>query len=230
VSLHGDHALVILDCDGVMFDSYDANVAFYDAILAALDLPPLDETGRDHAHSLATPQILEWLFASDPARLEEATRVAKEIDYRPFLPKLRPVPELFETLGWLRSRYHTAMATNRGGTIPMLVEHFSLDEWFDVVVGIHDVPRPKPAPDMLLHCLERLGVEPSAALYVGDSPTDLEAAEAAGIPFVAVGESIAHPRRIPELRELRALLAAAKSARRGGSPRAQRAAERKRAG
>lgn len=203
-----EHALVILDCDGVMFDSYEANVAFYDAILAALELPPLDEIGRDHAHSLATPQILEWLFATEPARLEEATRVARQLDYRPFLPKLRPVPELFETLSWLRSRYRTAMATNRGGTIPMLVEHFSLETWFDVVVGIHDVPRPKPAPDMLLHCLEQLGVDPGAALYVGDSPTDLEAARAAGIEFVAVGETIAHHRRIAELRELPALLAA----------------------
>jgi HAD superfamily hydrolase (TIGR01509 family) len=201
--------LVILDCDGVMFDSFEANVAFYDAVLAALGLPPLDEAGREHAHRLATPQILEWLFASEPERLAEGLRLAKQIDYRPFLPRLRPVDDLFETLAWLRSRYRTAMATNRGGTIPLLVEHFELASWFDVVVGIHDVPRPKPAPDMLLHCLERLGVAASAAVYVGDSPSDLAAAEAAGIEFVAVGESVQHPARIAELRELPVLLAGA---------------------
>ena len=48
--------LVILDCDGVLFDSFDANVAFYDAILSRIGLTPLDEEGREYAHRLATPQ------------------------------------------------------------------------------------------------------------------------------------------------------------------------------
>ena len=195
-------ALVILDCDGVMFDSFDANVGFYNAVLERLGEPPLDAEGREHAHRLATPQIMEWLFGDDPVRLGEARRAAAETDYAPFLSSLHPVPELFETLQWLRDNYRTAMATNRGSTIPALLAHFELAPWFEVVVGIHDVPRPKPAPDMLVHCLDRLAVEPHAAVYVGDSPGDQAAAAAARIDFIGVGESVDHDTRIAQLREL----------------------------
>lgn len=199
-------ALVILDCDGVLFDSFEANVAFYDAVLEQMGESGLDEEGREHAHRMATPQIMKWLFSDRPDRLAEAMEVAYATDYRPFLPRLIPVPELFETLRWLRERYRTAMATNRGATIPQLVEHFGLDVHFELVVGIRDVPRPKPAPDMLVHCLETLGVEPAQAVYVGDSPGDLAAAEAASIPFVAVGGTVDHHTSIEELRGLPDLL------------------------
>lgn len=199
-------ALVILDCDGVMFDSFEANVAFYDAVLESLGEPPLDEEGREHAHRMATPQIMAWLFEGDPERIEEARRAAYEVDYAPFLSLLRPVPGLYETLGWLREHYRTALATNRGATIPALLDHFELAPWFEVVVGILDVPRPKPAPDMLLHCLDRLDVGAHAAAYVGDSPGDRAAAEAASLYFVGVGERVEHNTRIAELRELPDLL------------------------
>lgn len=199
-------ALVMLDCDGVLFDSFEANVAFYNAVLEQLGEPPLDEDGREHAHRMATPQILRWLFADRPERIPEALSAAYETDYTPFLSKLVPVPELFETLGWLRRHYRTAMATNRGATIPELVDHFALGDHFDLVVGIRDVPRPKPAPDMLLHCLEQLDAEPHRAVFVGDSPSDQSAAEAAGVAFVGVGGSVDHHTSIDELRALPGLL------------------------
>jgi HAD superfamily hydrolase (TIGR01509 family) len=202
----GSAPLVILDCDGVLFDSFDANVAFYDAILSRIGLPPLDEEGREYAHRLATPQILEWRLGHDAGLLEQARRIAQELDYTPFLSLLHPVPGLFDVLGWLAERFRTAMATNRGRTIPQLVEHFALGRYFELVVGIHDVPRPKPAPDMLNLCLTRLAVEAASAVYVGDSPTDLAAAEAAGIGFISVGAAVDHPRSIASLAELPAAL------------------------
>jgi phosphoglycolate phosphatase-like HAD superfamily hydrolase len=40
---------------------------------------------------------------------------------------------------------------------------------------------------MLLLCLERLAVAAREAVYVGDQPTDLEAADAAGVAFIGMG-------------------------------------------
>lgn len=197
----------MLDCDGVLFDSWDANVAFYDAVLRALGRPPLDEAGRDLAHRLAMPHLLERTFADDPAELDRARRVAAELDYRPFLPLMRPVRALRETLAWLRKRARTALVTNRGLTIPLVLKHFELHPYFDAVLGVLDVPRPKPAPDMVEACLDRLATAPGAAVYVGDSPGDLEAARAAGVAFVGVG--LDGDRRIEELAELPRVLAPA---------------------
>ena len=198
--------LVILDCDGVLFDSSDANVAFYNAILERMGRPPLDAEGEVLAHWMGSPQLIAKLFAGDDAGHREARTLARELDYTPFLHLMQPVPELAETLRWIRERSRfTALATNRGSTVPQLLEHFGLDVHFDLVVGTHHVARPKPAPDMLLHCLEHFALDPADAVYVGDSPTDREAAHAAGIDFIAVG-TLAHERRIATFAELRAHL------------------------
>jgi HAD superfamily hydrolase (TIGR01549 family) len=45
----------------------------------------------------------------------------------------------------------------------------------------------KPAPDQVLAALQRLGVAPGEALMAGDSPWDEEAARAAGVRFVGIG-------------------------------------------
>ena len=52
---------------------------------------------------------------------------------------------------------------------------------FDVLLAGDCVPHKKPAPDIYLLALERLGVHPSAVLVVEDSRNGLEAAHAAGL-------------------------------------------------
>lgn len=49
-----------------------------------------------------------------------------------------------------------------------------------------DVERKKPHPEALELCLSRLSIEPGDAVYVGDSPEDVEMARAAGVYAVAV--------------------------------------------
>ena len=48
-----------------------------------------------------------------------------------------------------------------------------------------DVP-PKPAPDLVFHALDTLGVATADAVYVGDSEVDVATARNAGLPLAAV--------------------------------------------
>ena len=57
----------------------------------------------------------------------------------------------------------------------------------DELVCGTDVPRSKPAPDMILEACRRLGTTPARSLVVGDSHYDREAARAAGAPFAGLG-------------------------------------------
>ena len=59
-------------------------------------------------------------------------------------------------------------------------------ERFAVVHGADDVPKPKPAPDGILQCLDELRVRAHEAVYIGDSPSDGRAALSAGCASVAV--------------------------------------------
>jgi HAD superfamily hydrolase (TIGR01509 family) len=199
-------ALIIFDCDGVLFDSAPANIAYYNAVLARLGQPPLDEAWGARAHFLSSYQLYEAMFGVGSALGAEALRVGREIDYGPFYRLMRPMPDLERVLQGLHARYHLAMATNRGGTAAGVVREFALDRWLTLTVGANDVPRAKPHPDMLLRCLEHFHVLPTAAVYVGDSETDHQAALAAGIRFVGFGPAWHAEHRIHSLRELPALL------------------------
>ena len=79
-----------------------------------------------------------------------------------------------------------------------LLDWLRVASLFDAVLGPEDVPRPKPAPDMLLAALPRLGIAADQALYVGDMVVDIQTARAAGIHVWTVStgsdtpETLAH--------------------------------------
>lgn len=179
--------LVIFDCDGVLFDSEPANLAFYREVLRLAGAPPMPESVEAAYHSLASAQLFERIFGGQPDLLARVKKIAKETPYAPFFPLMGPKPLLRETLALLKQRYALAMATNRGQTTQGVIEHFGLRRYFDLAVGVLEVANPKPAPDMLKLCLKRLGVEAASTVYVGDQATDLEAARAAGIHFIGMG-------------------------------------------
>ncbi len=86
-----------------------------------------------------------------------------------------------ELLDLLHSRgVRCALITNnsRGSVETVLSKH---DLHFDLVLA-RDDGRWKPAPDLFLAALDRLGVPPAEALVIGDAHLDLIAAAAAGIP------------------------------------------------
>jgi pyrophosphatase PpaX len=61
-----------------------------------------------------------------------------------------------------------------------------IESYFDAAVCADESPRNKPSPDPIMLCLEQLGVSPGDAVYVGDSPADIQAAKAAGVDSIAV--------------------------------------------
>lgn len=200
--------LVIFDCDGVLFHSEQANVAFYKEVLRRAGAPPLADEGEAACHALASAQLFEHYFGDRPELLAHVREIARATDYTPFFSLMEPRPRVHETLTRLKRRYKTAMATNRGKTTHEVLDFFALASVFDLAVGANDVERPKPHPDMLLMCAERLGVAPSAAVYVGDQLTDAESARAAGIRFVGMGPAAASAAyAIDALEELEGLLA-----------------------
>ncbi|MCX6730658.1 MAG: HAD-IA family hydrolase [Candidatus Roizmanbacteria bacterium] len=68
-----------------------------------------------------------------------------------------------------------------------VLDRFELKELFDVVVTKEDTQKEKPYPDPILKAIKVLGVKKS--VYIGDSPSDVVAATAAGIPILFVGEN-----------------------------------------
>jgi len=197
--------LVIFDCDGVLFDSWRANVAYYNEVLRVLGVPPLDPEWERRVHFLASAQVYDDMFGAGSELAVRARRVAAAVDYTPFFDLMEPVPGLHEVLAELAASFRLAMATNRGTTVQEILDRFGLRRFLSLAVGVRDVARPKPHPDLLLKCLDHFGVLPAAAVYVGDAESDRTAAQAAGVTFVGVG-AVAAEHRVERFCELPALL------------------------
>lgn len=176
--------MVAFDCDGVLFDTAEANRAYYNYILAHFGRPAMDEHQLRYVHIHTVQQCLAHLFADDADR-QAAMAFRASIDYGPFLKYLTIEPYLKALLEWMRNRYKTAIATNRTDTMDRLLREFGLTDRFDMVVTSLDVERAKPFPDPLFKILSRFQVEPHQAVFVGDSEVDEATARAAGVPFVA---------------------------------------------
>ena len=67
--------------------------------------------------------------------------------------------------------------------IPLL-KHMKLFPYFDFILGGEVIPERKPAPEPILYCLEKLGIEPYNAMMVGDSDNDILASNRAGTKTV----------------------------------------------
>ncbi|TBW58870.1 phosphoglycolate phosphatase [Marinobacter halodurans] len=67
-----------------------------------------------------------------------------------------------------------------------LLEKMNLAHWFDVAISGDTLPVKKPDPAQLHHAIEQLDGDAGRTLMVGDSINDIEAAQRAGVPVVAV--------------------------------------------
>lgn len=182
---------VIFDCDGVLFESRKANLAYYNRILSAFDYAPVVPEQRELSHlchTASSPDVLATLMSKE--HVTPALEYAAQLDYRDFIPYMEPTPGLQLMLEGLSQSLPLAIATNRGTSIRPILDHFGFGHFFKVIVNSKDVPRPKPEPDMLFLAAERLGVVPQDCLFVGDSELDQKAAERAGIPFVGYGGGV----------------------------------------
>ncbi len=198
--------VVAFDCDGVMFDTAEANRIYYSRLLQHFRRPAVTDEQFEFVHMHTLDESLMFLFP-DAADLAAAHEFRKRMNYRSFLRYFSIEPHLVSLLRKLRPRRKIAVATNRTDSMDQLLEAFGLTEYFDLVVTSSDVERPKPHPDLLLQVLNDFELMPDETIYVGDSPLDESAARAAGIPFVAYrNRKLASKYHIDSLKEIETLL------------------------
>jgi HAD superfamily hydrolase (TIGR01509 family) len=177
---------VIYDCDGVLFDSLEANGRLYEDICAALGRPPLKQEGLNYVHAHTVFEAIHFISGDDEALEKKALDIWKGIDIRQYIPLLKMEPHLLQTLERLREKgIKTAVSTNRTTSMKYVMEYFNLWPLFDMVVTALDVKHPKPHPESVEKILEAFYLHQEEVLFVGDSEVDQKTAESSGVRFVA---------------------------------------------
>ncbi len=182
---------VMFDLDGTLVRSLDRYHEVFVDVFVELGLPVVE---KDAILDLMRhgSNIMETLVPPDwPDR--EAIKERGSLRFREVWAKRATValelhPEAVTTIHTLAERgFRLGLATAASGQwIPDTLALNGLSDCFSAVVTCGDVPVRKPAPDLLIECLKRLGSTFDRSVYVGDSPIDIMAAKAAGVRSVGV--------------------------------------------
>lgn len=143
-------------------------------------------------------------YGLDRAALERVYRAERQKEDVLAVPPVAGIPEAMAALRALGGRHY--LVTHRDKTaLDMLRNVGLLDEMTDAVTSEDGFAR-KPAPDSCLHLLKKHGIDPCAAVMIGDRPLDVAAGLRAGMLGCLLDTEDRFP---PETAPLRAKCAAA---------------------
>lgn len=168
---------VLFDWDGTLLNSYAADSAAYLAMFRALEIPwGLAELEANYSpnwyrvYRAAKIPRTKWDVADKLWRLNYATQAPE------LLPGARRV------LARLSRRHALGLVTSGDrGRVHRQLRDFRLWERFVARVCSGDTRLRKPHPAPLRLALRHMEMRPAEAVYVGDSPEDLEMARRAGV-------------------------------------------------
>jgi HAD superfamily hydrolase (TIGR01509 family) len=178
---------VLFDVDGTLVDSNDAHArAWLEALHEAgygvgfETVRRLIGMGADHF----LPETV-GLSAESPAGQAIAERRGA-IFREKYLRQVRPLPgarDLVLRLG--RDGYALAAASSaQPQELQSLLKIAGTDDLIGAQTSAGDADESKPEPDVVLAALRKLRLAPSAALLIGDTPYDRDAAARAGVAFI----------------------------------------------
>ena len=180
---------VVFDLDGTLLDTLEDLAASTNHALRALGFPErtIDEVRRFVGNGVG--RLIDRAMPEDAGADErqECLRLFKLHYVAHCRDHTRPYPGVLQMLRTLRSRgLLLAIVSNKlqQGVDELHATYFG--GLVDVAIGERPGVGRKPAPDMLYLALERLGVSPGQAVYVGDSEVDIETAANASVPCISV--------------------------------------------
>lgn len=179
--------VVLFDLDGTLVDSIElilraAQHAFGEALGF---VPPREEI----AAGIGKPLLAQFgAYTKSPEQMEALIQAYRTYQLAHHDDLTRPYDGVNDAVQWLHGDGR-ALGVVTSKVEPLAhraLSHVGLGSFFDLVVGIESTTRHKPDPDPLLFAMSRLGATPTETVYVGDSPFDLQAAQAAGVASIAV--------------------------------------------
>jgi len=185
--------MIVFDLDGTLVETAPDLVDTLNVVFASEGLPPVpfDEArtfvghgaramitrGLDAEGRKVTPQLLDKLFNDFVAHY---TAHVADRSY--------PFPGVIEALDTLSARGHRlAVCTNKfERQSVMLLDALKLSGRFAAICGQDTFGIAKPDPEVLRRTIQKAGGDPTHAVMIGDSETDILTARAASLPVIAV--------------------------------------------
>lgn len=180
---------VLFDLDGTIADSIDFFYGLACEVLAAARCEPPARTAVLEAIALGIVPHEHLLPSDFPDRevfLADLVKNQWPDWLRRYGSEIEPLAGAIETLEALVERgLALGLVTSSSGPLPFL-DRWGVRATFATIVRRDDVRRIKPDPEPLLLALERLRLAADEVVHVGDTPLDVHAGLAAGLPTIGV--------------------------------------------
>ena len=178
---------LLFDLDGTLVDSIELIRSSFRHACAEVLRREIEE--EEWLAGVGTPLRTQMRdFARDDAECDAliaAYRAFQLVHHDRLLGEYAGVRDALATL---RAEGHSmGIVTSKGDAFAMrALTAMRLSEFMDVVIGCDSSTRHKPDPEPVHLALRRLGALPADAIFVGDSPHDIAAGNAAGVTTVGV--------------------------------------------
>jgi pyrophosphatase PpaX len=194
---------IIFDMDGTLADTFPLIVSAWNAAITPLTGITYSEQDVISRFGIPDPQMIRReLQSKGGAACEQAIEMYHAHYERRHRETVRPFEGITEMLEALRRRgVPMGMMTGKGRrSARITLECLGWSGVFDSVVTGDDVPEQKPDPSGPLAVARALDVPAAECAFVGDSPADIGAGQAAGMVTVAAAW---HPVYLDEIRRMK---------------------------
>ena len=178
--------IILFDLDGTLIDSTDAILESFhntfdiyesehptDEEIKALIGYPLDVMFAD----LGVDKSVVWDFVT--TYKEHYREISTQKTY--LLESAREAVEQASEFATL-----AIVTTKTGKYSQVLMEHFGLMDYFEVLIGREHVENPKPHAEPILNALKQLDIKGKEIWMIGDTKLDLISAKNAGVNSIGV--------------------------------------------
>ena len=173
---------VLFDWDGTLVDSYHADTSAYLAMFKEMGIA----WGLEELEKHYSPNWYEvYRAARLPRKHWETADRAWRTHYAKHRPKL--IAGVRGVLAKVASAHYLGLVTSGDrDRVTRQLREFRLTTLFAARVCSGDTLRKKPHPEPLRLALRKMKLDPSACVYVGDAPQDVEMARRAGVRAIGV--------------------------------------------
>jgi phosphoglycolate phosphatase len=192
--------MILIDLDGTLVDSVPDLTYCVDEMMGRLGHPPHGEAAVRNWVGNGVERLVRRALTGEldgepsDADFDRAYPIFLELYAENTSQRSGLYPGVREGLDYLLTNgYRLGCVTNKAAqfTLPLLRDLGVLDA-FGLVVSGDTLPEKKPHPAPLLHAATHFGVEPSRALMIGDSVSDVKAARAAGFRIICMSYGYNH--------------------------------------
>jgi len=172
--------IILFDLDGTILDNYDWTYSSLKATLSAFGYPILTKGIYDSIQGMGEPYGLRKLGVP-PDKMDEVVSYRRKI-MREMAAQVTIFDGILDLITLLKETgFRLGIVTGSSQDwVEMVPAARQAASYFELLVTMEDTSHPKPHPDPILCALERLGGDSSQAVYIGDTPRDIESAYRAG--------------------------------------------------